>query len=56
VLDQAEAFVFQNVEHVEEVLKALNKPPKKLTQLNDIIRLRELYSQKVPKAQEGVFA
>ena len=53
VLDQAEAFVFQNLEHIEEALKALNKPPKKLTQLNDITRIRELYSLKVPKAKEG---
>jgi hypothetical protein len=31
VLDQAEAFVFQNLEHVDEVIKALDKAPKKLT-------------------------
>lgn len=49
VLDQAEAFVFQNLEHVEEVLKALNKVPKKLTQLNDITRMKEIYSAKVPR-------
>lgn len=56
VLDQAEAFAFQNVEHVEEVLKALNKAPKKLTQLNDILRIRELYSIKAPKAPSGFAA
>lgn len=31
VLDQAEAFVFQNMEHLDEVLTALNLRPKKLT-------------------------
>lgn len=31
VMDQAEAFQFQNMEHLEEVLKALNQRPKKLT-------------------------
>jgi hypothetical protein len=30
-MDQAEAFVFQNVEHLEEILKLINKTPKKLT-------------------------
>jgi U3 small nucleolar RNA-associated protein 25 len=24
-LDQAEAFIFQNVEHLEEILKVINK-------------------------------
>lgn len=48
MLDQAEAFVFQNLEHLEEVLKALNKYPKKLTQLNDITRIQEIYSAKLP--------
>jgi hypothetical protein len=54
VLDQAEAFVFQNMEHVEEVLRALNKTPKKLTQLNDITRIRELYSAKIPKVSKSI--
>ena len=31
VLDQAEAFVFQNMEHLDEVLQSLNQRPKKLT-------------------------
>ena len=44
VMDQAEAFVFQNIEHLDEVLKALNKYPRKLTQLNDICRIKDLYS------------
>ena len=44
VLDQAEAFVFQNMEHLEEVLQSLNKKPKKLTQMNDITRLKDIYT------------
>jgi len=44
VLDQAEAFVFQNLEHLDEVFGALNKTPKKLTQLNDITRIKEIYT------------
>ena len=44
ILDQAEAFVFQNMEHLDEVLKVLNQKPKKLTQLNDIMRIKEIYS------------
>lgn len=31
ILDQAEAFVFQNMEHLDEVLESLNQRPKKLT-------------------------
>lgn len=31
ILDQAEAFVFQNMEHLDEVLQSLNQRPKKLT-------------------------
>ena len=31
VMDTAEAFAFQNMEHLEEVLGALNLKPKKLT-------------------------
>ena len=49
ILDQAEGFVFQNMEHVEEVLRVLNIRPKKLTQLNDITRLKEIYTHKMPK-------
>lgn len=44
VLDQAEAFVFQNPEHLEELLKVINKTPKKLSDLNDITRLRDIYT------------
>lgn len=36
--------VFQNMEHVEEVLKIINKTPKKLQDLNDISRYKELYT------------
>lgn len=43
VLDQAEAFVFQNMEHLDEVLTALNLRPKKLTQINDITRIKDVY-------------
>lgn len=44
MLDQSEAFLFQNPEHLEELMKVLNKQPKKLSGLNDIMRLREAYS------------
>lgn len=44
VMDTAEAFAFQNMEHLEEVLGSLNLKPKKLTQLNDITRLKEIYA------------
>ena len=44
VLDQAEAFIFQNVEHLEEILKLLNRTPKKLSDLNDISRIKDLYT------------
>lgn len=44
VIDSAEAFVFQNPEHLEEVLKILNKRPKKLSGLNDINRLKDIYT------------
>jgi U3 small nucleolar RNA-associated protein 25 len=49
VMDQSEAFIYQNLEHLEEVLKALNQRPKKLTQLNDISRLFEIYTEKPAK-------
>jgi len=44
VLDQAEAFVFQNLEHLEELMKLINRTPKKLQDLNDISRIKELYT------------
>jgi hypothetical protein len=47
VLDQSEAFAFQNPEHLEEVLNCLNQTPKKLTQLNDIMRIKEIYTEKL---------
>ena len=46
-MDQAEAFVFQNMDHVDEVLASLNMKPKKLTQINDITRLKDIYSHKL---------
>ena len=55
ILDQAEAFVFQNVEHLEELIKVINKTPKKLSDLNDISRIKDLYTangvngEKLPK-------
>lgn len=49
VFDQAEAFVFQNPEHLEELLKVVNKTPKKLSDLNDITRLKDLYTAPYPK-------
>ena len=45
VMDQSEAFIFQNLEHLEEILKIINKKPKKLSGLNDITRLKDLYTQ-----------
>ena len=51
VLDQAEAFVFQNMDHLDEVLASLNQRPKKLTQINDITRLKDIYQHaKLPSA------
>ena len=44
VMDQAEAFVFQNIEHLEEVLKAVNRQPKKLSDLNDINRIKDIFT------------
>mmetsp|Transcript_26502 Transcript_26502/g.40467 ORF Transcript_26502/g.40467 Transcript_26502/m.40467 type:complete len:84 (-) Transcript_26502:786-1037(-) len=44
VLDQAEAFAFQNPEHLEELLKVINKHPKKLSELNDINRIKDSYT------------
>lgn len=44
VVDSAEAFVFQNLQHLEEVIKILNKRPKKLAGLNDISRLKNMYT------------
>jgi hypothetical protein len=32
------------VEHLEEVLKLINKTPKKLSDMNDISRLKDLYT------------
>ena len=55
VMDQSEAFIYQNLEHLEEVLKALNQRPKKLTQLNDISRLFEIYTEK-PAKQHSMYA
>lgn len=54
VLDQAEAFVFQNPEHLEELLKVINKTPKKLSDLNDITRLRDIYTQETPKMSKFI--
>ncbi len=48
-MDQAEAFVFQNVEHLEELMKVINKQPKKLSEINDISRIKELYTEKMNK-------
>ena len=62
VLDQAEAFVFQNVEHLEELIKVINKTPKKLSELNDISRIKDLYTangingEKLPKfVRQNIF-
>jgi U3 small nucleolar RNA-associated protein 25 len=49
VLDQAEAFVFQNPEHLEELMKVVNRQPKKLSGLNDITRIKDLFTNQSPK-------
>ncbi len=47
--------MFQNVEHLEELIKVINKTPKKLSDLNDISRIKDLYTangvngEKLPK-------
>jgi hypothetical protein len=52
VFDQAEAFVFQNVEHLEELLKLINRTPKKLSDLNDISRIKDLYTGTTPNGEK----
>lgn len=49
VLDSAEAFVYQNLEHIEEVIKAVNLFPKKLEEINDITRIKETYTKDLIK-------
>ena len=53
ILDQAEAFVFQNMEHLDEVLQSLNQRPKKLTQINDITRLKDIYAHKLDRGPQS---
>lgn len=36
------------MEHLEDILRVLNQKPKKLTQLNDITRLKDIYTHKLP--------
>lgn len=52
VMDQAEAFVFQNLEHLEELLKLVNRTPKKLADLNDISRIKDLYTAATPQGEK----
>lgn len=47
ILDQAETFLYQNLEHLEEVLKSTNKVPKSLDILNDINRIQEIYLERL---------
>lgn len=47
IMDQAEAFIYQNLDHLEEVLKTLNAMPKKLDGLNEITRIKDVYSDGV---------
>ena len=54
--------MFQNVEHLEEVIKVINKTPKKLSDLNDISRIKDLYTangangEKLPKyVRQNIF-
>jgi hypothetical protein len=37
--------VFQNTEHLEEIMKVMNRNPKKLQELNDINRIKDLYTE-----------
>lgn len=39
------------MEHVEELLKLVNKTPKKLSDLNDISRLKEIYTASDPSLE-----
>lgn len=54
--------MFQNVEHLEELIKVINKTPKKLSELNDISRIKDLYTangangEKLPKfVRQNIF-
>ena len=49
VFDQAEAFYFQNPEHLEELLKVMNRQPKKLSGINDITRISDVFTNQTPK-------
>ena len=49
ILDQAETFLYQNMEHLEEVLKSTNKMPKSLDILNDINRIQDIYLERIGK-------
>jgi U3 small nucleolar RNA-associated protein 25 len=49
ILDQAENFLYQNMDHLEEVLKSINKVPKTLDILNDINRIQDIYLEKLFK-------
>ena len=49
ILDQAHIFMYQNTEHLEEVLKSTNKVPKSLDILNDINRIKDIYLEKLGK-------
>lgn len=49
ILDQAETFLYQNLEHLEEVLKSSNRVPKTLDILNDITRIQDIYLEKLGK-------
>jgi len=40
------------LEHLEEILKLLNKTPKKLSELNDIQRIKELYTGNGPNGEK----
>ena len=35
------------MDHLDEVLSSLNQKPKKLTQINDITRLKDIYTHKL---------
>jgi len=37
------------MEHLEEVLRAVNQTPKKLEELNDITRIKDTYLERLAK-------
>ena len=49
ILDQAEVFMYQNLEHLEYILKNINNIPKRTDNLGDISRIQDRYLEKLAK-------